>query len=79
MTSRAPHARRRKVAEIAALGATPVVVDALDVQALAQAVAEAQRRVVIHQLTDLPDTVTRRPWRWRACAMRNCAPRAPAI
>jgi nucleoside-diphosphate-sugar epimerase len=36
------------------LGIAPVVVDALDADALVQAVAAARPDVVIHQLTDLP-------------------------
>lgn len=42
-----------KADTIAALGATPVVVDVFDVQALQTAVAMATPDVVIHQLTDL--------------------------
>jgi nucleoside-diphosphate-sugar epimerase len=37
------------------LGATPVLCDAYDADALAAAVGEAAPDVVIHQLTDLPD------------------------
>jgi nucleoside-diphosphate-sugar epimerase len=37
-----------------ALGITPIVVDVLDADALAQAVATARPEIVIHQLTDLP-------------------------
>ena len=37
-----------------ALGVTPVVVDVLDAEAVAQAVAAARPDVIIHQLTDLP-------------------------
>ena len=36
-----------------ALGATPVVVDALDPDAVARAVAEAEPEVIVHQLTAL--------------------------
>jgi len=36
------------------LGATPVVVDALDADAVAQAVGEAKPEVILHQLTSLP-------------------------
>jgi nucleoside-diphosphate-sugar epimerase len=42
-----------KAAAIAAFGATPVVVDVFDGQALARAVKTAAPDVVIHQLTDL--------------------------
>jgi nucleoside-diphosphate-sugar epimerase len=45
-----------KAADISALGATPAVVDAFDAAALTQAVAAARPQVVIHQLTDLPDS-----------------------
>jgi nucleoside-diphosphate-sugar epimerase len=44
-----------KVTRLQALGIEPVVVDAFDAEALAQAVASAQPDVVIHQLTDLPN------------------------
>jgi len=43
-----------KAEAIAALGATPVVVDVFDAGALAQAVKQAVPQVIIHQLTDLP-------------------------
>ena len=46
-----------KAAAIEALGASAVVVDAFDAAALTQAVAAARPEVVIHQLTDLPDTM----------------------
>src|SRR5262249_58991763 len=45
-----------KAADISSLGATPAVVDAFDAAALTQAVAAARPQVVIHQLTDLPDS-----------------------
>ena len=48
---------RAKAAQIEALGARAVVVDAFDAAALAAAVAAARPAVVIHQLTDLPDTM----------------------
>jgi nucleoside-diphosphate-sugar epimerase len=44
-----------KAIRLQTLGITPVVVDAFDADALAQAVANAQPDVVIHQLTDLPN------------------------
>lgn len=69
-TTRSP----AKAAEIAALGATPVVVDALNVQALTQAVAEAHPEIVIHQLTDLPDTSD--PAAMAAARLRNARLRA---
>jgi len=46
-----------KAAAIEALGARAMVVDAFDAAALTQAVAAARPEVVIHQLTDLPDTM----------------------
>jgi nucleoside-diphosphate-sugar epimerase len=51
-TTRSPE----KLRELEELGATPVVVDAFDAPALAAAVRAAQSQVVIHQLTDLPDS-----------------------
>src|SRR5947209_15305784 len=42
-----------KTGEIAALGATPVVLDALDRSAVMRAVMRAEPEVVIHQLTAL--------------------------
>ena len=44
-----------KIAEIEALGAKGVAVDAFDAEGLKRAVAAAKPDVVIHQLTDLPD------------------------
>ena len=52
-TTRSPS----KVAAIEALGARAVVADAFDAGALMEAVIAAKPDVVIHQLTDLPDTV----------------------
>ena len=46
-----------KAAAVEALGARAVVVDAFDAAALLRAVAAAKPDVVIHQLTDLPDTM----------------------
>lgn len=46
-----------KVAAIEALGARAVVVDVFDADALTRVVAAAKPGIVIHQLTDLPDTV----------------------
>jgi nucleoside-diphosphate-sugar epimerase len=45
-----------KAADLGKLGATPVVVDVFDGEALKAAVAAAKPDVVIHQLTDLPDS-----------------------
>ena len=49
-----------KQAMIGGLGATPVVVDALDAAALERAVRQAEPTHVIHQLTALPKTAPRR-------------------
>jgi nucleoside-diphosphate-sugar epimerase len=46
-----------KTAELAALGAEPVVCDVFDAAALTDAVVEARAEAVLHQLTDLPDDV----------------------
>jgi len=46
-----------KAAAIEALGARAMVVDAFDAAALTQAITAARPEVVIHQLTDLPDTM----------------------
>ena len=43
-----------RAAEIEAAGAVPVIVDALDTDALHRAVVEAQPEIVINQLTNLP-------------------------
>jgi nucleoside-diphosphate-sugar epimerase len=51
---------RDKESMIRALGATPVVVDALDAAALAKAVRDAAPSHVVHQLTALPKTGPRR-------------------
>jgi nucleoside-diphosphate-sugar epimerase len=45
-----------KAGEIEKLGAKPAVVDVFDAAALNAAVAAAKPEVVIHQLTDLPDS-----------------------
>jgi nucleoside-diphosphate-sugar epimerase len=44
---------------IRSMGARPVVADALDPEAVAQAVAEGEPEVVVHQLTDLTGTFAR--------------------
>jgi len=46
--------RPNKTAELRALGATPVIADALDPAALSRAVQSARPACVIHQLTALP-------------------------
>lgn len=48
---------RDKAAALAGLGAAPVVVDAYDAAGLLDAVVAARPDVVIHQLTDLPQTL----------------------
>jgi nucleoside-diphosphate-sugar epimerase len=52
-TTRSP----AKASEIEALGARAAVVDAFDAVTLKRAVETARPEVVIHQLTDLPDTM----------------------
>ena len=47
-----------KAAELAELGATPVVCDVYDAAALTSAVSEFAPDLVMHQLTDLPDDVS---------------------
>jgi nucleoside-diphosphate-sugar epimerase len=47
----------KKIATIEALGARGVAVDAFDADALRRAVVAAKPEAIIHQLTDLPDTV----------------------
>jgi nucleoside-diphosphate-sugar epimerase len=58
-----------------ALGARPVVADALDPDAVAQAVASAEPEVIVHQLTALSAPVSvreaRRPDRSQAATMTN--------
>lgn len=44
---------------ISGLGAEPIVVDVFDREALIQAVVEFQPDVVVNELTDLPDDVTK--------------------
>jgi UDP-glucose 4-epimerase len=46
-----------KVAQLAALGAEPIVRDVFDVEALGEAVASFAPEAIIDQLTDLPDTL----------------------
>lgn len=48
-----------KQQSLRALGATPLVADALDASALTQALINARPEVVIHQLTNLPKTGVR--------------------
>jgi 2-alkyl-3-oxoalkanoate reductase len=52
-TTRTPE----KVERLRALGAEPVVLDALDATAVKEAVALAEPEVVVHQLTAIPDSV----------------------
>ncbi len=49
-----------KEAQIRALGATPVVADALDPQAVGRAVAHAEPEVIVHELTALSRSVNLR-------------------
>ena len=48
-----------KAAAISTLGATPVVCDVFDAQALTAAVVDFRPDAVLHELTDLPDDVAR--------------------
>jgi nucleoside-diphosphate-sugar epimerase len=48
-----------KATAISALGATPVICDVFDAPALTAAVVDFRPHVVLHELTDLPDDVTR--------------------
>jgi nucleoside-diphosphate-sugar epimerase len=60
-----------KAAGLRALGATPVVADALDPDAVARAVAEAEPEVIVHQLTSLAgDIDLRHPDRFFALTNR---------
>jgi nucleoside-diphosphate-sugar epimerase len=69
-TTRSP----AKATEIETLGARAMVVDAFDAVALKRAVAAAKPEVVIHQLTDLPDTLD--PSQRAAVLERNARLRA---
>src|SRR5262245_26050228 len=53
----------QKAAQIAALGGKPIVCDAFDGEALTEAVVGFAPEAVIHQLTDLPDTLAELPQR----------------
>ena len=64
-TTRSPE----KAAALATLGAKGVVVDVYDARALLQAMYAAHPDVVIHQLTDLPDTID--PQTYPAALTRN--------
>ncbi|USI71588.1 NAD-dependent epimerase/dehydratase family protein [Sphingomonas morindae] len=50
-----------RVADIEALGATPLIVDVFDADALVRAVREAEPDIVIHQLTDLSSGLEQDP------------------
>jgi nucleoside-diphosphate-sugar epimerase len=58
-----------KAKDIEAAGARAVVVEAFDAEALKRAVEVARPEVVIHQLTDLPDTID--PQSYPAATQRN--------
>jgi len=45
---------------LATMGAQPVVADALDPEAVGRVVSEAQPEVIVHQLTAIPASITRR-------------------
>ena len=57
------------------LGARPIVADALDPNAVAQAVASAEPEVIVHELTDLSGPMSireaRHPERFRGAIMTN--------
>src|SRR5881275_3531919 len=61
--------------EVRALGARPVVADALDPDAVAQAVASAEPEVIVHELTALSGKMSirdaRHPERFRGAIMTN--------
>jgi 2-alkyl-3-oxoalkanoate reductase len=52
----------RKGAQLRSLGAEPVVVDALDEQAVVGAVGRSEPEVVVHELTALPRVTNLRRW-----------------
>src|SRR5436190_19750977 len=60
---------------VRSLGARPVVVDALDADAVAQAVASAEPEVIVHELTALSGKMSardmRHPERFRGTIMTN--------
>lgn len=60
---------RSNVAALRTLGITPRVVDVFDAAALARVVEAAEPDAVIHQLTDLPDTIE--PDKMAAALERN--------
>ncbi|HEY6516429.1 MAG TPA: NAD(P)H-binding protein, partial [Steroidobacteraceae bacterium] len=84
-STRAP----QKVALLAQLGVTPVIVDVFDSPRLSRAVADARADIVMHQLTDLPpgldpsrmEEATRRNARIRDEGTRNllCAAIAAGV
>src|SRR5215212_10201603 len=57
MTSK-PH----KQELVRSLGARPVVADALDPEAVAEAIANAEPDVIVHELTALSGTIDMRDW-----------------
>jgi uncharacterized protein YbjT (DUF2867 family) len=65
---------RENPAALHAIGVEPVVVDVFDNESLVVSVREARPRVVIHQLTDLPDTLA--PERMAEALVRNARIRA---
>ena len=60
-----------------ALGATPVVVDALDPDAVARAVAESEPEVIVHELTALSGSLDLRHFERDFALPTGCAPRPP--
>src|SRR3954469_3039591 len=61
---------------VRSLGARPVVADALDPDAVAQAVASAEPEVIVHELTALSGPMSvrdaRHPERFEGAIMTNC-------
>ncbi|MFE6335195.1 SDR family oxidoreductase [Streptomyces sp. NPDC057806] len=64
---------------IRALGAEPVIVDALDPDSVADAVARAEPEVIVHQLTALNTGRISRRSSGRRKPRAGCVPRAPTI
>jgi nucleoside-diphosphate-sugar epimerase len=50
----------RKLGAVRQMGATPVLADALDADAVASAVAQAEPEVIVHELTAIPETLDMR-------------------
>ena len=66
-----------KTGALRALGAEPVIVDALDPDAVADVVAKAEPEVIVHQLTALSGPANFRHAKRMAAPPTGCGPRAP--